>query len=804
MSIERHFQLLYAVLTHQGKDGSARQDLALDLLTVHSAVYVNVAFAKSYADEAWEDARKQARRLIKQALLTDVRRVAAAITYLCSPSGTAPSPPASLIHEQVWQNIYEGVDAHDSDAVAILVSVVAHVAHIDELKAVSFEDVFKKSQSSNTSSATLSAVNSALTVFRSGFRDVIIRYTDLSRASAAVGLLGQEDVVKHVLSIMFSPVEALQEAAQALVSLAYDVDGRLECFRALLEHFPAAAFTGICEYLTTYTHYATAVPEACSLSQALARCLTDIIESLCSSPDGLLLQPQYLKSAGKVLEEQIPKLWHLMTEALCVIFAHTPRWARFFENEEMVVWMRDALILGRDLLAQRRTLEAGASARSQSQKEAGTAGKKLSAAGKKMVDDLQQVLYELTKWLRLTDEELLHQSFALLESLLECFRGTNTRPKDETFQRIQRHIDDARKNDPNRMKSRLDSTRVLRLQEAIGAFDEDEDDDVQIISHTFGPMPTKAKKEVKAKAEPRHILKSSAKDVKGKGSERKNRPTITSYFSSGDVKMAEAKPSTSTRPAPVHRPSKPIIKDESAKSSTVVSSTMDSSSSEEESDDEEDDGPKGLAGLSKLQKTPTIKKPTERRQVKMLDLPMDGKNPKLEMIRKREDARRTHMRLKPDVSGLYRTLLSWNYEHDGPTPPGENPRLASVPDKFRDYAHFRSVYEPMLFLELWNQLAESKEQPLESYDCRILSRQYTDEFIDLEVSVEGSVGKEWSLAETDIVLLSSSNSKRRVLGKAQSYRASYMGIQATIRYLASSGDPGLQVGTSWSLAKVLR
>jgi hypothetical protein len=49
-------------------------------------------------------------------------------------------------------------------------------------------------------------------------------------------------------------------------------------------------------------------------------------------------------------------------------------------------------------------------------------GQGLSRIGKKMIDDLQQFLPELTKWLRLTDEELLHQSFALLQSLLDCFK----------------------------------------------------------------------------------------------------------------------------------------------------------------------------------------------------------------------------------------------------------------------------------------------------------------------------------------------------------------------------------------------
>ncbi|KAI0754949.1 SEN1 N terminal-domain-containing protein [Daedaleopsis nitida] len=804
-------RLLFAVLSQQSKtEGSSRQDIALDLLTVHSGVFVNVAFGRSYTDELWSDARKQARKLIRQALLTDVRRVSTAITSLCSPSANSTTSTSSLIHERVWRNIYEGIEGNDSDAIALLVSVVSHLAHIDDLKPVAFEETFKKSPSSAALQALLVTVNNSLTVIRSGFRDVLSRYTDLNLASAAVELLGQEDVVKYVVFLMFSPVEALQETAQGLVALAYDVDGRLDCFRALLEHFPDLSFVGIAEFLQTYSHFATTMPEGCTLSQALARCLTDVIDSLCSSPSGLLLRSAFLKSAGEVLEDRIPKWWHLMTEALCVIFAQTPRWARFFENEEMILWMRDALIFGRDLLAQRRTIESGALARSQKE---GAVKRKLSRVGKKMVDDLQQVLFELTKWLRLTDEELLHQSFALLETLLDFFRDMNIRPRAETFQRIQRHIDDARKNDPNRLRSRLDSTRLLRLQEAVSAFDES-DDEVEIVSHTIPPPKASkpVKEEPKVKAEPRHILKTSKhKDAKSKVPDRKDssRPSITSYFSSGDIKRLDrdsrsAGPSTSLRPAPVApRPAKPLIKDEGARASTAASSTLASSSSEEEDSDDDDDGPKGLAALSKLQRTPTIKKPTERRQVKILDLPTSGKSQKLEQMRKRDDARRMHLRLKPDTSGIYRTLLAWDYDHNGPMPPGERPRLTPVPDRFRDYGHFRSVFEPILYLELWNQLVESKESPIESYECRILSRQYTDEYIELDISIEGSVQREWSLTDSDIVLLTSPGAKRRILGKVQSYRASYMGIQTTIRYFVQGGDPGLQVGTSWSLGKVL-
>ncbi|OSD07245.1 hypothetical protein PYCCODRAFT_1381842 [Trametes coccinea BRFM310] len=817
-------RLLVAVLSHQGKDSTSRQDLALDLLTVHSGAFVAVAFGKSFSDEVWVDTRKQARRLLRQALVTDIRSIATAITSLCSPAGHSDSSSATrpLIHEQIWKDVYDGVPGNDSDAVALLLAVLSQIWHMDDLKPVAFEELFKKSQSPSASEAALAAVNTALSTLRNGFRDVLSRYTDLSLGPSAVQLLGQEDVVKHVTSLMFSPVEALQEAAQGLVALAYDVDGRLDCLRALLEHFPDATFAGMNEVLSTYALFAKAVPEACSLSQALARCLTDVIEALCSSPSGLLLDPAYVKRAGETLQDRIPKWWRSMTEALCVIFAYTPRWARYFENEEMVLWMRDALIFGRDLLAQRRILESGAEARSQ--KDARPSGK-LTEVGKKMVDDLQQVLFELTKWLRLTDEELLHQSFALLETLLECFRETQMRPRPETFQRIQRHIEDARKNDPNRMKSRLDSTRLLRLQEAVGAFDED-DDEIQIIEHI---KPTKAAKPAKAvkeepKKEARHILKAGpSRDTKAKEAERKVKAEISNYFTSGDQKKLDAEtsfpkfarpagPSTGARPqasmsAGPSKGGRPNIKDErlSAKTSSTTSRDADSASSseEDESDDDEEGGAKGLAALAKMQRTPAIKKPVERRQVKMLDMPTGGRNVKFDRLNKRDDARRTHMRLKPDVSELYRTLLSWNYEHSGPEPPWNRPKLLPVPDRFQDYNHFRSVFEPMFFLECWNQLVESKETSLELYDCRIMNRQYTDQFIDVDISIESSVQKDWSLSETDIVLFTNPSSKRRVLGKAQSYRSSYLGIQATIRFLVQGGDPGLQVGTIWSLSKVL-
>ncbi|KAH9922778.1 SEN1 N terminal-domain-containing protein [Epithele typhae] len=821
-------RVLSAVFGSEKKDQALQKELPFHLLGVHSAVFVNVAFGRNYDAELWAEARRHAKRLLKHAMLTDAKRVAALVTSLSSPTKVDSEhlQTKSVIHELVWKKVYEGIVGNDSDAIALLLSVLSKVAHMDELKPAAFEDLLRKAQLP-TNPPALAAVNSALAVFRNGFRDVLTRYTDLSIATAALDLLRQENAIHHIVTLMFSPVEALQEAAQGLVGLAYDIDGRLDCFRALLEHHPDATFQAITDVLQVYTAYAPAVPEACSLSQALARCLTDVLECLCSSPDGLLLQPRYLAAAGAALAERVPRWWQLMTEALCVVFARTPAWARFFENEEMVLWMRDALIFGRDLLAHRRVLEAGAVAGAQTHGKDGKDGKDKDkdkdkdgkaarraarAVGRQMVDDLQQVLFELTKWLRLTDEELLHQSFALLETLLDGFRAAETRPRAETLARIAKHIEDARTPDPNRLRSRLDGARVGRLEEAVARF-EDEDDEVEIVEPPPKPKEHEKREIQIQKREPRHILKTSDKD-KFKPVDKK-KPTITNYFgkkrADEDVRSTSSSSTlvstSSSRTAGPSRPSsRPLIKDEGAKARAAPppAKPVESSSSEDEASSDDEKG--GLASLSKLQRDLPPKKPQERRQIKMIDIPM-GHHPKmarLQQARKHEDARRAHLRLKPDLSSLYRTLLVWNYDHNGPTPPGDSGRrLSSVPGRFRDYAHFRSVFEPMLFLELWNQLMESKEQPLESYECRIMNRQYTDEYIDLDVTIEGNPPREWALAETDIVLFTNPGTKARMLGKAQSYRNSHLGVSATIRYMPAGGDPGLHVGTCWGVAKVL-
>lgn len=802
------FQILSTMITgltsgESRKDTQSTQLYPLwESLDIHASKLVSIAFGKLYTAEAWKTARSEARQLIKTTLLLDVKNVVSAITHLSIPA-KYPDPPVSPnIRDQLWRKLYETIHHEDVDGVAAIFRILSQISHVDYLADSAFADVMKQFKHPAEAQKVFGAINRALSVFRNGFPDAVSRILDFSSSTAMVRLLRQESVTQDIMTLMFSPIEDIQQAAQAVAGLALDVETRQDCFRALLTNAPNAALNGMFTFLETFSTFARTVPEACSVSKSLALCFTDIIDVMCSPPDGLLLKEKFTKTiADPGAAVELPKWWTLMTNALSIIFLRTPRWAVYFENRVMVEWMRDALIFGRDLLAQRKVIENGALG----PENAPSSKRKLSHIGKKMVDDLQQVLQELTRWLRLTDEELLFQSFALLESLLSSFRELQVDPVETTLQKLQKHVDDARKKDPARPQTRLDATRLARLQEALSSFEDD--DDIEIISHTKAPSKPPAVPEKKRfKDGQLHFpkLEKPTKPLTSEVIQIRAPPTKkSSAFTAEDQKRLNSASTLAKFTKSSVVTSKPTASSSKAEIATKPSKTSVAASSSSES--ESDDGAGGtLASLAKIQRTPTVKKPTERRQVKMMDLPGNARNAALDRINRRDDARRTGLRLKPDISALHRRLLSWDYDHTGPSPPGEDMRVLNVPDTFTDIHHYRRVFEPLLLLECWAQLQNSKEEPQDQYLCSIAGRQYTDDWADVEAMITEPVKSDWFLTDTDVIVLTFPGSPKKLLAKVTSSKTGPMGIQLSFRLHLSGQDLGPQAGSTWNIQKVLR
>uniref|UniRef100_A0A0W0F3J5 Helicase sen1 n=1 Tax=Moniliophthora roreri TaxID=221103 RepID=A0A0W0F3J5_MONRR len=835
--------MLYAtkLLKSQVKNQSST---VADLMDIHADMFTAVLFAASHSEARWSNARGATRDLVHQALVRDTVNISDAITRLCrwqaylelkkkQPEIEEKEKAPFRIREQIWKKMYSAFQSGDLDGLRSILSIVAQAAHLDYLSENSLSQILKvKLQGVKE---LIQAVNQALTVIRTGFLDAITKFTDYNVPTATLDVLQRDGTVKDVVRLMLSPVDVIRNGAQMLIGHAFDVDIRADCYRALIGKFPGHALDGMFEFLTTFVSYASTVPEACSLAKSLVRCFTDILEALCASPDGHLHKPQFLQSlhAGG-LHTKLVALWKSMCKAMNVIFKRTPQWSPLFTPNVMIEWMRDALIFERDLLAHRTILETAVNTPSGGRHVSDP--RNPSATGKRMIQDLHETLPELTRWLRLTDSELLHQSFTLLQSLLDCFREARIPPPEAGLKKIATTVKVAREGDPNK-GSRLDDARLSKLEDAIASFEDEveiqeiqvkaekgkkkekthgvkqEDNDVEFVSMTKASqkpiitdkLMSKSKLKDEAKTQPSASNKVAPPSKVPVPATTKALKSSAYQFKSSDQEKLDAahslpkfrKTSTTTvQPSSARASSAPKSASSRAPSPSAVS---DSSSDESEEESQRTT----LAQLAKAQKSPKIKKQPERRGIKQIDIPTMTKNPMEERIRQREELRRKALRLRPDITGLHRELLSWNYDHPGAEPPGRKLSLLTVPDRFTDFNHYRRVFEPLLLLECWSQLANSKQERLDYFQCKIVSRQYTGDWSDLDISITEGVRKEWYLTENDVVLLRHPDGKTSFLGKTLNYRGTPTEIQASIRCLvpASIVDP-LQLNSTWEIAKV--
>lgn len=227
----------------------------------------------------------------------------------------------------------------------------------------------------------------------------------------------------------------------------------------------------------------------------------------------------------------------------------------------------------------------------------------------------------------------------------------------------------------------------------------------------------------------------------------------------------------------------------------------DSSDSESSSSDEEN---KGLNALLARQKGANLApKPaapqrftiSENRSAKILGMST------ADIMRQREEARRrahaATMRLRPDMTPLFRYVLGWNPQHTGPTPPytpkamAELGTIQPVPTTFSSSQHYDKVMQPMFLQELWAQFSkeESNSPPV---TIEVMQKDYEDDFIDLQCVVTGNVPPGFFLNDSDVVTIVPGQGGRHAFAKVIMFRRKYKDVAVKIRILREM-DPNVGV-----------
>ena len=184
-----------------------------------------------------------------------------------------------------------------------------------------------------------------------------------------------------------------------------------------------------------------------------------------------------------------------------------------------------------------------------------------------------------------------------------------------------------------------------------------------------------------------------------------------------------------------------------------VSSMMVSSGSDTDDDDDLDH--ELFGGAPKPAKLPSaVSDPSVNRL-----MPTKARGP-IKKARQARSAKDMRARLAPDLTTLHKTILSWNFFHNGDFPPGSQRNDYSlVSSTFRTPTDYQNIFEPLLVLEAWQGFLKSKEEGnFRTFEINIANRMTVDAFLEVSTTMPMAEGKELGISEADIVLMSKGQS----------------------------------------------
>lgn len=178
-----------------------------------------------------------------------------------------------------------------------------------------------------------------------------------------------------------------------------------------------------------------------------------------------------------------------------------------------------------------------------------------------------------------------------------------------------------------------------------------------------------------------------------------------------------------------------------------ASSMMLSSGSESDSDNDLD---RELFG-PKPSRLPDVVR--EYQAARAIQAKYKGPIKKTRQVRSAKDMR---ARLAPDLTALHKTILGWDFFHNGDFPPGsERQDYRLVTNSFRTPTDYQNTFEPLLVLEAWQGFLKSKEEGnFKTFEIKVANRMTVDAFLEVSTTISMAEGKELGIGEADVVLMS--------------------------------------------------
>jgi senataxin len=210
------------------------------------------------------------------------------------------------------------------------------------------------------------------------------------------------------------------------------------------------------------------------------------------------------------------------------------------------------------------------------------------------------------------------------------------------------------------------------------------------------------------------------------------------------------------------------------------------------SEDEEDEDSGGLFSIAKENRSPPKVRKIEKRGVQLLGEPVRSRaqlKARDRELRRVPSERNIRARLDPDLTPLLKRVLSWKPGHSGAYPPGtKEADYKRVAATFSSPNKYAETFEPLLMLECWQHIQQSKSESLgESFDVLVENRQKVDDYVDLFVTMKTEVYSSVILLDPDLVIISNQKTGgKECFAKVQGIKKKKETVDLALRCIPSS------------------
>ncbi|CCH62152.1 hypothetical protein TBLA_0G02100 [Henningerozyma blattae CBS 6284] len=545
-------------------------------------------------------------------------------------------------------------------------------------------------------------------------------------------ILNDEHAAQGFWSCIFSANTDVYQTTTNILYDTFDVQGRLEGIQAILTlnlDVQLQAINSVLSQLIKCEFYEPC-PRAINI-------LKDIIGSFLDPISGIFSNYDTLKNVST--ESTLVQFWQLIWSFLDMIYRSTLTWATQYEYSELENFTKDTLDLSRLLI--------------DSFREYSDILKDLNADLFKWVFiAFKNMLY----WLRLSDEALLESCVRLIVNTSDIAVEKHIKFNDEVVEMMAKYGSKAK-----RFSNRLTDQQTEEILTKSRLFNKQVTDDIVHESEVYHKEKAKAKEVSvtlanKTSLPQQHESRADILQRKATSSSIMGRPKATQSRITSFGTLQPSSSMTLSRSTTV----KPLSKMELARkqlmskrvihpASTTVFHTKPQTHKLDESSSEESDG--DIESARELFATAKSKTKT----IETVD--MTGKiiHKQNAVDRAKQEQEFMRRRLNIDLNPLYESILQWEFTKSDDYPDTINAQsLKPVKDKFSSVVDYQNTMRPLLLLECWQGLCNTRDkEDFRPFSIIVGNRTAVSDFYEVYASIPKQMIQESSISESDLIVL---------------------------------------------------